>query len=298
MAVRDLAPTSLQQAVRDGYARLGEATAGPRLPPSFIMIGAQRCGTTSLFRTLREHPQVFRAPFRKGVNYFDLNYYRGMRWYLGHFPVAALARRRAARYGGPVSFEASGYYLYHPFALERLARDLPGTKLVVMLRDPVERAFSAYKHEFARGFETEPSFERALKLEDERLAGEIDRMRADPRYQSLSHRHHSYLHRGQYAEQLERAFGFFPPEQVFVMDSEAYFTQPAEEYQRLLSFLGLRPHDPGAFRQVNARPSAPMPAPARQFLDEHYAPHNDRLAKLLDRPLPWAHRDEGTGRCQ
>ena len=282
--MRDIRP--LQQAVRRAYLVLGEATAGARLLPSFIMIGVQRCGTTSLFRTLVEHPQVRRATFRKGVNYFDLNYYRGMSWYQGHFPVAEIARRKTARYGGPVAFEASGYYLYHPFALERLSRDLPGTKLVAMLRDPVERAFSAYKHEYARGFEHE-SFERALELEDERLGGEIGRMREDIRYESMSHRHHSYRHRGHYAEQLERTFGFFPPEQVHVIDSEAYLDQPAREYRQLLAFLGLHPHEPLGFRRINARPSGPMPVKTRQKLEEYYAPHNERLTKLLGRPLRW-----------
>jgi hypothetical protein len=286
LSAREFVPWPLQQAVKRAHLRLGEATAGLRLLPSFIVIGAQRCGTTSLSRTLLEHPQVRRAPFRKGINYFDLNYHRGMRWYQAHFPVAEIARRQAAGQGGPVAFEASGYYLYHPFALERLACDLPGTKLVAMLRDPVERAFSAYKHEYARGFEHE-SFERALELEDERLAGEVDRMREDIRYESLPHRHHSYRHRGHYAEQLERAFAFFPPEQVHVMSSEAYFEQPAREYQELLTFLGLVRHEPGRFRRVNARPGESMPAKTRQMLEEHYAPHDERLAKLLGRPLRW-----------
>lgn len=287
LSASEVVPWPLQQAGRRGYTVLGEATAGIRMLPSFIMIGVQRGGTTSLFRTLREHPQVKRATFRKGVNYFDLNYYRGMRWYQGHFPVAAIARRATAGSGGAVAFEASGYYVYHPFAIERLARDLPETKLVVMLRDPVERAFSAYKHEFARGFEQE-RFERALELEEERLAGEIDRMAEDIRYESLAHRHHSYRRRGHYAEQLERTFAYFPPEQVHVMDSEAYFDRPADEYRQLLDFLGLRRHQPAGFRHVNARPSGPMPASTRKMLAEYYAPHDERLAKLLGRPLRWA----------
>ena len=79
-----------------------------------------------------------------------------------------------------MAFEACTYYLFHPFAMERIAADFPDIKLVAMLRDPVERAYSAYKHELARGFETEADFDRALELEDERLDGEIERMRPTP----------------------------------------------------------------------------------------------------------------------
>jgi hypothetical protein len=283
--VRAAGPEPLTRLGRRAYARVSEATAGLRMEPSFILIGAQRSGTTSLFRALTAHPQLAPPTFRKGVNYFDLNYYRGAQWYRAHFPVAEIARRRAGRQGPPVAFEASGYYLYHPQAMERLGHDMPAVKLVVMLRDPVERAFSAHKHELARGYERE-GFERALELEDERLAGEVGRIRADPRYESHAHRHHSYRHRGQYAEQLDRVYEFFPRAQVHVIDSAEYFSQPAVEYRRLLEFLHLRPFEP-AFAPANARPGPPMPAGCRQMLAEHFLPHDERLAKLLGRQPSW-----------
>lgn len=258
------------------------------MEPGFVIIGAQRCGTTSLYRALTAHPQLMRPLFHKGVNYFDLNYYRGADWYRSHFPLAEIARRRTARHGPAMAFEASGYYLYHPFALQRLAGDLPAIKLVAMVRNPVERAFSAYKHEHARGFEQE-SFERALALEDERLAGEVDRMREDPAYESFSHRHHSYRHRGQYAEQLERALALVPAERVHVIQSEAFFRHPADEYRRLVSFLGLRPCELAGFGQHNSRPGSPMDPKTRRMLEEHYAPHDQRLARLLGSPLQWSY---------
>jgi hypothetical protein len=264
---------------------MSEETAGLRMEPGFILIGAQRCGTTSLFRALAAHPQVMPPTFRKGVNYFDLNYYRGAQWYRAHFPVAGIARRRAEHHGAPVAFEASGYYLYHPQAMERLGHDLPGVKLVAMLRDPVERAFSAHKHELARGYEHE-GFERALALEDDRLAGEVERICADPGYESFAHRHYSYCHRGQYAEQLDRVFEFFPRAQVHVIDSAGYFSQPAREYGQLLEFLGLTPFEP-RFAAANARPGPPLDAKGRRMLEEHFAPHDERLAKLLGRPPGW-----------
>jgi hypothetical protein len=286
MSVRKAAPEAVKRTGRQAYVIAGSATAPLRPRPDFIMIGAQRCGTTSLFRALMAHPQVVRPTFHKGINYFDLNYYRGGRWYRGHFPVTAIARHRTARYGAPAVFEASGYYLYHPFAAERIARDLPGVKLVVMLRDPVERAFSAYKHELARGYESE-TFERALELEDSRLLGEIDRMRDDPRYESFSHRHHSYRHRGHYAEQLERVFRFFPASQVHVIESDDFFADPAREYQQLVAFLGLRSFEPACFDRYNARPGEGLADATRQQLAEHYRPHDERLAGLLGRKPSW-----------
>lgn len=280
-------PEPLRRIGRSAYRCVAAPTARLRLEPGFIVIGAQRCGTTSLFRALSAHPQLVRPLFHKGVNYFDINYYRGAGWYRSHFPLTEIARRRVARYSPPIAFEASGYYLYHPFALQRIANDLPGIRLVAMVRNPVERAFSAYKHEYARGFERE-SFERALELEDARLAGEIERMRDDASYESFSHRHHSYRHRGQYAEQLERAFALFPEERIHVIDSGAFFDQPAEEYRRLLTFLQLHPFEQLRFNRHNSRPGAPMDEETRRVLTEHYAPHDERLSRLLGRPLSWS----------
>ena len=283
MTLRAMMPSSLHGLSQRIYLKTGTATAGIRLEPTFMMIGASRCGTTSLFASLNTHPQVFRPTVNKGVNYFDLNYYRGPDWYRGHFPIAKLARHRAS---GAVSFEASGYYMFHPFALERLARDMPSTKLVAMLRDPVERAYSAFKHESARGFEWEP-FEKALDLENERLVGEVERMAKDPTYESFAHRHQTYLHRGQYAEQLQRARNLFPVKQIHIIESEMFFREPAREYRRLLDFLELDPFEPRRFDKHNARPSSPMPAELQERLSAHFKAHDDHLAQILGHRPAW-----------
>lgn len=286
--VRAVIPPRLRPVARRGYVAYGAATASLRMEPSFLVIGGQRCGTTSIFNDLSAHPQIVRPPVEKGTDYYTLHYARGRAWYRGHFPVAALAERRMRDGAGdPIAFEACTYYMFHPFAIERIARDFPDIKLVAMLRNPVERAFSAYKHEFARGFETEPDFRRALELEESRLEGEIERMRADVAYESHPHRHLSYKSRGQFAEQLDRVFSHFPREQVLVMDSEAYFERPEREYRALLDFLGLTAAGMPTFAQHNARPSAPMPRDARKLLETHFAYHDDRLAELLGRTPHW-----------
>ncbi len=286
MVSRKAVPEPLRQAGRRASVALGRASAPLRARPDFIVIGAQRCGTTSLFRALMSHPQVSRPVVHKGVNYFDLNYYRGWSWYLGHFPLARVAAAKARRLGPRAVFEASGYYLYHPFAIERMARDLPDVKLVVMLRDPVERAYSAYQHERARGYEWE-DFPTALALEEDRLVGEYDRMRRDPGYESFTHRHHSYLHRGRYAEQLTRVFDHFPERQVHIMLSEDFFADPAGEFGALAGFLGLESAAGLRFERYNAQPRSPMDDLTRERLREYYAPHDCQLATILGRNPTW-----------
>jgi hypothetical protein len=288
MTVRTAVPHPVKTAGRVASVRVGSATAGRRQLPSFILVGAQRAGTTSLFRALVSHPLIYSANFHKGVNYFDVNYARDFAWYQGHFPTTAGLRKHTRHLAGePITFEASGYYMFHPCAAQRLAHHLPGVRIVAMLRDPVERAYSAHKHELARGFETE-SFERALELEDERLAGEEDRMLADPGYQSFSHRHHAYVRRGQYAEQLLRLRQSFPSDRVHVIESESFFERPASTYGRVLDFLELPAVLPDRFDRWNARPSSPMAEATRARLRQHFRSHDLSLAALLGRDPAWA----------
>lgn len=286
MKPRELVPRGAQPLARSLFLKAGQATSRWRMEPSFIVIGGQRCGTTTIFKTLSEHPQVMRPPIDKGTDYYTLNYAEGLDWYRSRFPVRKVAERRTSRYGPPIAFEACTYYMFHPYAVERLVRDYPDVKLIAMLRDPVERAFSAYKHEFARGFEPEPDFMRALDLEPERLDGELERM-SDPRYESHAHRHHAYTARGQFAEQLNRVYQYFAPEQVHVMESEAFFAEPAKEFGRVIDFLGLTSWQPAQFEQHNARPSSAMPADAREYLQAHYRSHDQDLSDLLERPPFW-----------
>jgi hypothetical protein len=287
MSLRTTLPHPVKTAGRVVSVRVGSATAGRRQLPSFILVGAQRAGTTSLFRALMSHPLIHSANYHKGVNYFDVNYHRDFAWYRGHFPTTSFLRRTTRTVTGePITFEASGYYMFHPCAPERMARHLPDLRVLAMLRDPVERAYSAWKHEHARGFETE-SFDRALDLEDERLDGQADRMLADRDYQSFSHRHHAYVRRGQYAEQLDRLRHCFTPEQVHVIESESFFEQPESTYAAVLRFLELPSILPDRFDRWNGRPSSPMPAETRDRLLEHFSSHDRSLAELLGREPAW-----------
>jgi hypothetical protein len=276
--LRDLpAPPRLRSAARTTVTAVRRVNVSRRPLPDFLIVGAQKAGTTSLHQYLCAHPRV--APsLTKEVHYFDLGYDRGESWYRAHFDPP--------RRGDEVTGESSPYYLFHPLAPARAAADLPEARIIVLLRNPIDRAFSHHNHELSVGRETLP-FEDALAREAERLAGEEERILADPRYLSAAHQRHSYLRRGFYAEQLERWFGRYDRDRFLVLSAEDLFAAPAEVVATTQRFLGLEPVVPDDLTPRNARSYDPLPAPTRARLRAEFAPRNERLYELVGRDFGW-----------
>ena len=261
--------------------RSSRLTKRARILPSFLIIGAQRAGTTSFFSNLCEHPQVAR-PIEKELHFFNYDYWRGVDWYRSFFPTTAA--QRLARLAGSdlVGAEATPYYLYHPAVPRRVAETIPDVKLVVLLRNPVNRAYSHYQKMRRMGFEW-LSFEKALAVEDKRLSGAEELLIADPRYRNQHHRRHSYFARGIYVDQLARWHAYFPRNQFLVLMAEDFFTRPAEIYAQTLDFLGLAQH-PWADRRAGTPPAyEPLDPALRASLEQRYLEPNARLARLLGR---------------
>lgn len=253
--------------------------------PTFLVIGAQRAGTSTLFYHLCRHPQIGR-PVKKEVHFFDHRYWRGVDWYRSFFPTSA-AQQRARRRGDKlVGAEATPYYLFHPAVPARVAETIPDVLLIAILRNPVDRAYSHYQRTLERN--AEPlAFEDALAAEEGRLAGVAKRLLSEPRYRSFHHRYHAYFSRGLYADQLERWFSHFSRQHFLVLRSEDFFTQPAEVYARTLAFVGLDPFDPGSYEARNALSYDPLAPRLRARLEERFAEPNERLARLLGEELWW-----------
>jgi hypothetical protein len=279
-------PTSLRVVARYAQHSYGRATASLRPLPDFLIIGAQKAGTTALFAYLRWHPEVM-GPSWKEVSFFDRRY-GGERSYRSSFPAWprrwVVARRRGVR---PLVGEASPSYIFHPLAPRRVAEMVPNVRLIALLRDPVERAYSHYQHEVSLG--REPlSFEDALDAEDERLGGEVERMVAEPSYFSEAWWNYTYVARGRYAEQFERWFEVFPREQLLVVFTDELRDDTHGSYARVLEFIGARPHDLGEYPRIFDHEYSPMRPETRARLEAEFAGPNRRLAELLGRELPWA----------
>lgn len=279
-------PAPIRKILRGSVRGYGRATVALRPLPDFLVIGAQKAGTTALYAYLRWHPEIT-GPSFKEVSFFDRHYARGPAWYRAHLPARPRqwpARLRHGRW--PSVGEASPSYLFHPFAPERVASLMPQARLIAVLRNPVDRAFSHYQHEVALG--REPlTFEDALDAEEERMRGELERMAADPSYFSHAWWNHTYVSRGRYAEQLERWYASFPRQQVLVLLSEELSQEPDETYARALDFLGVRPHRLSSFPRIFSREYEEMASSTRARLETELAEPNRALAELLGRKLPW-----------
>jgi hypothetical protein len=287
-ALRDRVPTNLRASVAGGVEAVGISTSSLRTLPTFLIVGGQRCGTNSLYEYLAAHPAIGRALPGQEVHYFDTNFTEGLSWYRGHFPTRLWLRAAEARAGCPaITGESSPYYMFHPLAPQRIATTLPRVRVLVLLRDPVDRAYSQFHHERANGNET-LGFEEALDRESERLDGEVERIVADHRYNSFSHQHHSYVARGQYADQLGVLRSLFPAERMSIVLSERLFQEPKQVEEEVLAFLGPPARTSGTYARHNAGRYTEMPAALRHRLAARFADSNHRVAGILGFDPHWS----------
>jgi hypothetical protein len=267
------------------------ATSHWRALPDFIVIGANKGGTTSMLTYLASHPLV--VPCRtKEINYFDRpwNHDRGERWYRSWFPTKAALRRRASDEGADRAFtgEATPGY-FDVEQVPRLVHDtVPEVRLIALLRDPTERAWSHYRMR-TKGAGDPDQFLEALERQAAVGVGPHRPIRGEPGVDNL------YLYRGHYADILGDWYAAFPAEQILLVRSEDMFSAPAEVYQRVTAHIGLPERGLPAFRVANQSRGEPeVPARLRTWLDDYYAEPNQRLAAMTGGVIVWP-RGAGAG---
>ena len=261
-------------------------TSAIRVLPDFVVFGAQRCGTTSLYSYLVQHPDIYPA-LCKEVNYFNNNYRKPRFWYRYYFPTIVhklfVTKVKKKKF---LTGEASIDYMYHPYAAKRLAETISDVKLIIVLRNPVDRAYSSYRHSVRLGVE-DLSFEEALDNEGLRLEEEEKKIELDEDFFCVSRWFFSYLARGRYSEQMERVMLHFPRERICILRSEDFFRDPRVIVNQVLEFLGLSDFKPDVSIKYQSHSYEDMDPAVRKSLSVYYELHNRKLYELIGRDFGW-----------
>ena len=245
--------------------------------PDFLILGVQKSGTTSLFKYLEMYGENFKAPVKKEIQFFTENYYRGYKWYYSHFP---LLKR------GEITGEASPTYLFYKNTPKYLkSSNIENPKFIVILRDPVDRAYSHYNFNFTdRNNAIESySFIDALKNEESRVD-------IDSEVFTYENKHYSYKSRGLYYKQLQNWFQYFEQDRFLVLELSEFEKNTKEQLKNVFDFLGIQPNsnfETANFEKFNSSTYNKMPEETENYLVNYFREENKKLFKLLGVCYDW-----------
>ncbi|MDE0090647.1 MAG: sulfotransferase domain-containing protein [Thaumarchaeota archaeon] len=232
-----------------------------RILPDFVVLGAARCGTTTMYDLITSHPNI-KPALDKELEYFSTRHSFGALWYRSNFPM---------KQDNIITGEATPRYLPHPSVPQRMSKLLPNTKMIILLRNPVDRAYSHYNMMRAQGTGT-MSFEQSLQQEPTR----------DANSQEL------YRSWGLYADHIERWLKYYDRRQFLILDTTKFKAERQRTMDTVFDFLGVSPH------KIHDRPNLwgfayknTMRESTRKKLVEFYKPHNEKLYKLLGHSFDW-----------
>jgi len=250
----------LLQAYIDVLTKKREKRWQERALPDFIIIGGMKCGTSSLYTYLGQHPYIFKSNYKE-LRYFshDEYYLKGEKWYRSHFPI------KKKMPDNSLTFEASVDYLSSSEAPERLKNLLPNIKLIALLRNPTERAISHYFHSIKKGWK-QGKILNAMKVEETILK-----------------------QKGLYKEQLERYYKLFPSDNILVLSSEKFFENPIETLKEVYLFLGVDPNieiSDLSPKQVGFN-REPVDAAVYEYLNDYYKTSNLELFDYIGKDFEW-----------
>ncbi|NIP61655.1 MAG: sulfotransferase [Nitrosopumilaceae archaeon] len=270
--------------------------------PNFMIIGSPKCGTTSLYHYLCQHPNILPA-ITKETYFFNGYYSKNKNWYKMFFPNKFSIMQNEKRKGITLTGEATPSYLSHPLVPKRVFDFIPNCKLIVILRNPIDRAYSHYHNNLRNGVETE-SFEFAIEHESERIndmSYEINSEKKQEKNDETFIEHlkkllnfrvqnfqlYSYLSDGIYVRSLKRWMKIFPKEQFLILETSELKKKSNRITNTVFDFLGLSEFNiPDlSIKQKTTRNT--MNPDTRKKLKKIFEPHNEELFKFIGKDFHW-----------
>ena len=263
-----------QRFVKRGVAGI---TASSRVLPDFIIAGTVRSGTTSLYYNICEHPSVLSADYDE-IGYFDSNYHLGINWYRSMFPTQKHMNEVKEKTGNSITGEDTPFYFWKKEAAERILKDLPNTKIIMIFRNPVDRAYSNYNLG-VRDKTEELSFDNAIDKEIKFLDEHSFRETVDSR--------RSYVSKGIYENQIRLWFNVFPRKQIHILSTEDMNNNPREELKGIFRFLDIDEYDIKQPQKQKVAEYKQMKKETRKKLLDFYKPHNERFFEIIQHEFEW-----------
>lgn len=254
-------------------------TSSLRKLPDFLVIGGKRCGTTSLFQFLQQHPMINLPPFDH-MGFFDDNFHLGIRYYKSFYPL------KTKHNNLKLDYDVTTSYLTSPYVPERIHQYLPNVKMIVLLRNPVNRALSEY-HSNLRSDPTYGKFESYIDNELKELATYDFSDKVFNNNYNLKNPKTSYLKKGLYVDFLRKWFNLFPKKNFLIMPTELFAKDEKLIYEKIFGFLGLPDFEIKNTRYMEKGHYSPMDNHLQMKLDAFFKQKNLELFQLIGQKFDW-----------
>ena len=257
-------------------------TSPLRVLPDFFVIGSGRTGTTSLYHYLDQHPSLSKSAYDE-LGYFDDNYHLGLSWYRSLFPSIFTKYLIKLKTNNFMTYDVTPSYVRRPWNAKRIKKLFPDTKLIVILRNPVDRTYSHYH--LAEQFGETRTFEEIVKEDmDNILNWNVD-LKDDNYFANKVEK--SFLARGFYAEQLSIWFKLFSKNQIMIVSSEQLASDTKNTMNSIFQFLNLPKFEIPNTKKVNVSQYSKMNSSTRKLLINFFKPYNKSLYNFLNVNFEW-----------
>ena len=259
-------------------------TSPIRVLPDFIIIGAMKSGTTSLYYNICQHQNVFEAAYDE-IGFFDDNYELGLNWYRSMFPTIFQKYISKLKHQKFLTGEDTPFYFWKEDAVNRINKILPNVKLIIILRNPIDRAYSNYTDRINQGKELN-SFEEVIERE-------INLIKKNGEKNSKSNqiidiiKEPAYLAKGIYVNQLELWIKKFPLNQFHILSTEEMANNPNKTLQKVFEFLEIPKENIKTPQKRKMKKYSPMNIKTRESLIEFYKPYNEKLFEEINQRFDW-----------